>query len=69
MKSQAFALARGAKWVDRCTSKGLAGLQEHSSRPQQLCRPAPQAGILHIEALRRQRLTGKAISDPPPNIF
>ena len=50
------------KWVKRFTSEGLAGLQDRSSRPQQLYRPTPQSVIDRIEALRRQRLTGQAIA-------
>jgi transposase InsO family protein len=50
------------KWVERYTSEGLAGLQDRSSRPQQLYRPTPQPVIDRIEALRRQRRTGKAIA-------
>jgi transposase InsO family protein len=50
------------KWVDRYTSQGLAGLQDRSSRPKRLHRPTPSAVVDRIEALRRQRLTGKAIA-------
>jgi transposase len=50
------------KWVDRYNSEGLAGLQDRSSRPQQLFRPTPQPVIERIETLRRQRLTGQAIA-------
>lgn len=50
------------KWVDRYNSEALAGLQDRSSRPQQLYRPTPQPVIDRIEALRRQRLTGQAIA-------
>jgi transposase InsO family protein len=51
-----------AKWVDRYEAEGLAGLQDRSSRPQRLRQPTPQPTIDRIEALRRQRLTGKAIA-------
>jgi transposase InsO family protein len=50
------------KWVERYQAEGLAGLQDRSSRPQHLRQPTPQATIDRIEALRRQRLTGKAIA-------
>jgi transposase InsO family protein len=50
------------KWVDRFKEEGLAGLQDRSSRPEHLRQPTPQAIVDRIEALRRQRLTGKAIA-------
>jgi transposase InsO family protein len=50
------------KWVKRYQGEGLAGLQDRTSRPHRLYRPTPQAFIERIEALRRQRLTGKAIA-------
>jgi transposase InsO family protein len=50
------------KWVERYTSEGQAGLQDRSSRPQQLYRPTPQPVIDRIEALRRHRMTGQAIA-------
>ena len=50
------------KWVKRYEAEGLAGLQDRTSRPHRLYRPTPQAFIERIEALRRQRLTGKAIA-------
>lgn len=50
------------KWVERFEAKGLAGLQDRSSRPQHLRQPTPQATVDRIETLRRQRLTGKAIA-------
>jgi transposase InsO family protein len=50
------------KWVERFQTEGLAGLQDRSSRPDRLRQPTPQATIDRIEALRRQRLTGKAIA-------
>jgi transposase InsO family protein len=50
------------KWVDRYQAEGLAGLQDRSSRPDRLRQPTPQETIDRIEALRRQRLTGKAIA-------
>ena len=50
------------KWVERYDAEGLVGLQDRSSRPHQLRQPTPQATVDRIEALRRQRLTGKAIA-------
>ncbi len=50
------------KWLDRFRAEGLAGLQDRSSRPDHLRQPTPQATVDRIEALRRQRLTGKAIA-------
>ena len=50
------------KWVERYRAEGLAGLQDRSSRPDRLRQPTPAATIDQIEALRRQRLTGKAIA-------
>jgi transposase InsO family protein len=50
------------KWVKRFKAAGPAGLQDRSSRPHRLRQPTPQATVDRIEALRRQRLTGKAIA-------
>jgi len=50
------------KWRKRHDSEGIAGLQDRSSRPHRLHRPTPQPIVERIEALRRQRLTGKAIA-------
>src|SRR4029079_9751863 len=50
------------KWVDRFKAEGLAGLRDRSSRPDRLRQPTPQTTIDRIEALRRQRMTGKAIA-------
>jgi len=50
------------KWVARYAAEGVAGLQDRSSRPKRLHRPTPQAVVARIGALRRQRLTGKAIA-------
>jgi transposase len=50
------------KWVDRYRRAGLAGLQDRSSRPHRLRRPTPQAVVMQIERLRRQRWTGKQIA-------
>jgi transposase InsO family protein len=50
------------KWTKRFEAEGLAGLQDRTSRPHRLYRPTPQALIDRIGALRRERLTGKAIA-------
>jgi transposase InsO family protein len=50
------------KWVDRYRREGLAGLQDRSSRPHRLYRPTPDALVERVEALRRQRHTGKQIA-------
>jgi len=50
------------KWVDRYRIEGLAGLNDRSSRPHRLHRPTPQAVVEQVEALRRQRRTGKQIA-------
>ena len=49
------------KWVKRFNEEGLAGLRDRSSRPERLRQPTSQATVDQIEALRRQRMTGKAI--------
>ena len=50
------------KWIERHKTEGIAGLQDRSSRPKRLRRPTPQSTVERIEALRRRRLTGKAIA-------
>jgi len=50
------------KWLRRFREEGSAGLQDRSSRPHKLRQPTPGATVERIEALRRQRLTGKAIA-------
>jgi transposase InsO family protein len=50
------------KWLKRHEAEGVAGLQDRSSRPHRLYRPTPQPIVDRIEALRRERLTGKAIA-------
>ena len=50
------------KWVYRYRNEGVAGLHDRSSRPKRLHRPTPQPIVERIEALRRQRWTGKAIA-------
>ncbi|MGA9581725.1 MAG: IS481 family transposase [Allosphingosinicella sp.] len=50
------------KWVTRYRAEGEPGLADRSSRPHRLRRPTPPATIERIEALRRQRWTGKRIA-------
>jgi transposase InsO family protein len=50
------------KWLKRYRQEGVAGLADRSSRPHRLRKPSPQPVVERIEALRRQRLTGKAIA-------
>jgi transposase InsO family protein len=50
------------KWVARFAAEGSAGLVDRSSRPHCLYRPTPEATVERIEALRRQRCTGKQIA-------
>jgi transposase InsO family protein len=50
------------KWVKRFRAEGVAGLQDRSSRPHRLRQPTPAATVARIEALRRQRFTGKQIA-------
>ena len=50
------------KWVARFAAEGPAGLVDRSSRPRCLYRPTPEATAERIEALRRQRWTGKQIA-------
>jgi len=50
------------KWVTRFEAEGLAGLQDRSSRPRRLYRPTPPQTVARVEALRRQRWTGKHIA-------
>jgi transposase InsO family protein len=49
-------------WVDRFQAEGPAGLLDRSSRPHKLRDPTPEAVVAQIEALRRQRFTGKQIA-------
>jgi transposase InsO family protein len=51
------------KWIDRYHREGVTGLRDRSSRPHRLRCPTPQAVIDQIEALRRQRMTGKQIAN------
>ena len=50
------------KWTNRYLREGLQGLRDRSSRPHRLRNPTPQAVVDQIEALRRQRMTGRRIA-------
>jgi transposase InsO family protein len=50
------------KWVARFKAEGVEGLKDRSSRPHRLRRPTPAAIVEKVEALRRQRFTGKQIA-------
>ena len=51
-----------AKWVDRFREEGVNGLQDRSSRPLSLPSQTAPATCAVVEALRRQRHTGKQIA-------
>jgi transposase InsO family protein len=51
-----------AKWVDRFRTHGVDGLRDRSSRPLSLPSQTPVATCAAVEALRRQRYTGKHIA-------
>jgi transposase InsO family protein len=50
------------KWLRRFAAEGMAGLADRSSRPHRLYRPTSGDKIEQIIALRRQKLSGKAIA-------
>jgi transposase InsO family protein len=50
------------KWLARFLVEGVEGLQDRSSRPHRLRDPTPQEIVGQVEALRRQRWTGKQIA-------
>jgi transposase InsO family protein len=50
------------KWIARYKTEGIEGLWDRSSRPHRLYRPTPAAIVEQVEALRRQRWTGKQIA-------
>jgi transposase InsO family protein len=50
------------KWIARYKTEGIEGLRDRSSRPHRLYRPTPAAIVEQVEALRRQRWTGKQIA-------
>ena len=51
-----------AKWVKRFRAEGVEGLHDRSSRPLSSPSQTPAATCTTIEALRRQRYTGKHIA-------
>jgi transposase InsO family protein len=51
-----------AKWVKRFEVEGVEGLRDRSSRPLSSPSQAPPAVCIAVEALRRQRHTGKQIA-------
>jgi transposase InsO family protein len=51
-----------AKWVERFRTEGVDGLRDRSSRPLSLPSQTPPATCAAVEALRRQRHTGKQIA-------
>jgi len=51
-----------SKWVERYLEEGSDGLLDRSSRPQRMRAPTPSGTLERIEALRRQRWTGKQIA-------
>src|SRR6266852_543315 len=51
-----------AKWVERFRAEGVDGLRDRSSRPLSLPSQTVPATCAVIEALRRQRHTGKQIA-------
>src|SRR6478736_6103257 len=50
------------KWHARYLAEGVEGLKDRSSRPHRLREPTPTAIVEQVEALRRQRWTGKQIA-------
>ena len=50
------------KWLARFRAEGLEGLKDRSSRPHNLRKPTPASVVAEVEALRRQRFTGKQIA-------
>src|SRR6516225_8674909 len=51
-----------AKWVNRFRTEGVDGLRDRSSRPRSLPSQTAAATCVVVEALRRQRYTGKQIA-------
>ena len=51
------------KWVKRFRAEGVDGLRDRSSRPHSSPSQTPPTTCAAIEALRRQRHTGKQIAD------
>src|SRR5262249_43452403 len=51
------------KWVRRFSEEGVEGLRDRPSRPHSSPSQTPAATCAAVEALRRQRHTGKQIAD------
>src|SRR4051794_11357072 len=51
-----------AKWVGRFRAEGVDGLRDRSSKPHSLPSQTPLATYGAVEALRRQRHTGRQIA-------
>lgn len=51
-----------AKWVKRFRAEGVEGVRDRSSRPHSSPSRTPPATCTAVEALRRQRHTGKQIA-------
>jgi transposase InsO family protein len=51
-----------AKWVERFRAEGVDGLRDRSSKPLSSPSQTPPATCAAVEALRRQRYTGKQIA-------
>lgn len=50
------------KWVERFRAEGVDGLRDHSSKPLSSPGQTPAATCAEVEALRRQRHTGRQIA-------
>jgi hypothetical protein len=50
------------KWVERFGTEGVNGLRDRSSKPLSSPNQTPQAKCAAVEALRRQRFSGKQIA-------
>jgi transposase InsO family protein len=50
------------KWVERLRTEGVNGLHDRSSKPLSSPNQTPQATCAAVEALRRQRFSGKQIA-------
>jgi transposase InsO family protein len=50
------------KWLARFQAEGREGLKDRSSRPHRLRKPTAAVMVEKVEALRRQRFTGKQIA-------
>ena len=59
-QAQGVAAKTVRKWRDRYAAEGKAGLTDRLSRPHHSPTPLSLAAEQQIEALRRQRLTGRS---------